>query len=255
MELIPAIDLLKGHCVRLFQGDYDKVTEFSKEPVEQALIWEKLGAKRIHLVDLDGAKDGNGTNHETILSIAKALSIPVQVGGGIRDSKTAIKLLEAGIEKIILGTVAIENPTLVKDLSYDFPSRILVGIDAKDGYVATRGWLNKSDVKATELIKSLSSYSIAGIIYTDISKDGTLDGPNLTQLRSISIASEVPIIASGGIGSVEDLLALSSLEPLGIKSVIIGRALYDKAIDLKEAIKTLQNINLEDLKIGDTFNA
>ena len=246
MEIIPAIDLLKGNCVRLFQGNYEKVTEFNTNPVQQALLWQGMGAKLLHVVDLDGAKEGIGQNDEELFKIKNALSIPLQIGGGIRDLKRAEFLLKKNIDRIILGTAALEDPVLISTLSMKYPGQIIVGIDAKDGYVATRGWLEKSKVKAQDLVQDLAEVNIAGIIYTDIAKDGTLAGPNLNQLRNVASVSKVPVIASGGIGSIEDIISLKSLEELGVSAVIVGRAIYEKNIDLAEAIKVAQNLDLDD---------
>ena len=194
MQIIPAIDLLDGNCVRLIQGDYDKVTSFNNDPIEQALLWEQMGAERIHVVDLDGAKKGKSVNKVLIISISNKLSIPIQVGGGIRDKNTAQDLLDKGIDRIILGTAALENPSLVQDLSEKYPQKIIVGIDAKQEYVSTRGWLYKSEVKASELARNLSEYNLAAIIYTDIAKDGMLMGPNIKQLKDVANSSSLSLI-------------------------------------------------------------
>ncbi len=239
MEIIPAIDLLEGACVRLHQGDYEAVTRFSDDPVAQALSWQQQGAKRLHLVDLDGARTGNPVNDSSIRAITEALTIPVQLGGGIRSHERAETLLECGLERVILGTVAIEQPDLVIALAEAYPGRIVVGIDANNGKVATRGWINQSEVEATDLAKRFSQVGIAAIISTDIATDGTLAGPNLNALRLMADASSVPVIASGGIGSTEDLLSLLALEPLGVSGVIVGRALYDGKVDLSEAIRAI----------------
>ena len=246
MEIIPAIDLLNGKCVRLNQGNYNEVTNFNSNPVEQAQTWESQGAKRLHLVDLDGAKTGSPINDKTIKEIKKSISIPIQLGGGIREIARAKELLNIGIERIILGTIAIENPELVKVLSQKYPKRIAVGIDAKDGMVATRGWVKQSEITSIELTKQLNDLDLAAIISTDISTDGTLKGPNIEALREIAEISTNPVIASGGIGSITDLISLTALESKGIESIIVGRALYDGSIDLKEAQLTLKNIHIQD---------
>ena len=255
MEIIPAIDLINGNCVRLLQGNYSQVTNFKLDPVKQALEWENLGARRIHIVDLEGAKSGNPTNHEIIYEIAQKLNIPIQVGGGIRSIEIASQLLKKGVEKVILGTVAIEKPEIIQNLSQSFPGRIIVGIDAKDGSVSTRGWIKKSTTKATDLVKKICEFDISAIISTDISTDGTLEGPNLSSLKKIASVSKVPVIASGGIGSIADLISLIALEPYGIKEVIVGRALYDKKIDLREAIKVLGNRDKQDITSTSQFIA
>ena len=246
MEIIPAIDLLNGKCVRLNQGNYNEVTKFNSDPVKQAQIWESQGAKRLHLVDLDGAKTGEPINDLTIKKIKRSISIPIQLGGGIRTIDRAKELLGIGIDRIILGTIAIENPELVKVLSQEYPRRVAVGIDAKEGMVATRGWLKQSEISSLELAKQLNDLELAAIISTDIATDGTLKGPNVKALREITEISINPVIASGGIGSIADLISLSDFENEGIEGIIVGRALYDGSIDLKEALLALKNILIQD---------
>ncbi|MCS5705152.1 MAG: 1-(5-phosphoribosyl)-5-[(5-phosphoribosylamino)methylideneamino]imidazole-4-carboxamide isomerase [Cyanobacteriota bacterium] len=246
MQVIPAIDLLDGQCVRLHQGDYDQVTRFSDDPVAQALGWQEQGAQRLHLVDLDGARTGQPVNDAVVKAITAALGIPVQLGGGVRTAERAEELLGCGLERVILGTAALEQPELVEQLAGRFPGRIVVGIDAKNGKVATRGWIEESTTEATELAKRLSAYPIAAIISTDIATDGTLAGPNLDALRAMAEASTVPVIASGGIGNLEHLLSLLSLAPLGVEGVIVGRALYDGRVDLAEALQAIGEGRLQD---------
>ena len=246
MEIIPAIDLLDGACVRLHQGDYAQVTRFSEDPVAQALSWQRQGATRLHLVDLDGAKRGEPINDAAVRAITAALDIPVQLGGGVRSLERAEELIACGLDRVILGTVAIEQPELVQELAQRHPGRIVVGIDANDGRVATRGWIEQSDVLATDLAKQFSAAGIAAIITTDIATDGTLAGPNLEALRTMAQCSAVPVIASGGIGCMGDLLSLLPLEPLGVTGVIVGRALYDGRVDLAEAIAALGEARLQD---------
>ncbi len=255
MQIIPAIDLLEGKCVRLHQGNYQEVTEFNNDPVEQALYWEEIGATRLHLVDLDGAKSGQPVNDTTIRKIISSIKIPVQLGGGIRSLKRAEELLNSGIDRVILGTVAIEKPDLIEELIQKHPRRVIVGIDAKDGKVATRGWLNESNVSAKELANSFSNKGIAAIIFTDIKTDGTLKGPNLKAMREIAEVSHVPIIASGGIGCISDLLALMPLKQYGVTGVIVGRALYDGTVDLIEANKAIENFQLQDPPNNQIFYA
>ena len=249
MEIIPAIDLLNGKCVRLNQGNYNEVTKFNSDPVKQAQTWESQGAKRLHLVDLDGAKTGKPINDLTIKEIRKSITIPIQLGGGIRSIDRAKELFGIGIDRIILGTIAIEQPELVKHLSKEYPKRVAVGIDAKEGMVATRGWLKESEISSLDLAKQLNDLELAAIISTDIATDGTLKGPNVRALREIAEISINPVIASGGIGSIADLISLADFENEGIEGIIVGRALYDSSIDLKEAILTLKN-----LLIQDSFN-
>ena len=247
MEIIPAIDLLDGACVRLHQGDYDQVTRFSEDPVAQALSWQSQGATRLHLVDLDGAKRGEPINDTAVRAITSALDIPVQLGGGVRSLERAEELIACGLDRVILGTVAIEQPELVQELAQRHPGRIVVGIDANDGRVATRGRIEQSDVLATDLAKQFSAAGIAAIITTDIATDGTLAGPNLDALRTMAQCSAVPVIASGGIGCMADLLALLPLEPLGVSGVIVGRALYDGRVALGEAIAAIGAARLQDV--------
>lgn len=232
--------------MRLHQGDYEQVTRFSDDPVAQALSWQQQGATRLHLVDLDGAKRGEPVNDSAVQAITSALDIPVQLGGGVRSLERAEQLLACGLDRVILGTVAIEQPDLVRSLAERYPGRIVVGIDAKDGRVATRGWIEQSDVLATDLARTFSSSGIAAIITTDIATDGTLAGPNLQALRAMAEASRVPVIASGGIGCMADLLSLLALEPLGVSGVVVGRALYDGRVDLAEAISAIGEGRLQD---------
>ena len=255
MQVIPAIDLLDGQCVRLHQGDYDQVTRFSDDPVAQALSWQRQGARRLHLVDLDGARTGQPMNDAAIKAITAALDIPVQLGGGVRSAARAAELLACGLDRVILGTVALEQPELVEELANAHPDRIIVGIDAKNGKVATRGWISESSTEATALARRLSSTGIAAIISTDIATDGTLAGPNLEALRAMATASQVPLIASGGIGNLEHLLSLLSLEPLGVSGVIVGRALYDGRVDLGEALAAIDAGRLQDVGSQGPLNS
>jgi len=239
MEVIPAIDLLEGRCVRLYQGDYGQAQTFNEDPVAVAKDWEAQGATRIHLVDLDGAKSGQPVNTPSIAAIAAAVSVPVQVGGGLRDRQRVADLLNLGVERVILGTVAVEQPELVASLCQEFPGQIVVGIDARNGKVATRGWLETSEVMATELAQRMADLGAAAIIYTDIHRDGTLQGPNLEALRELAQSISIPVIASGGVSSVSDLLSLLTLEPQGVTGAIVGRAIYTGDVDLKEAIRAV----------------
>ena len=239
MDVIPAIDLLGGNCVRLYQGDYAQAEVFSHDPLEMAHQWARQGARRLHLVDLDGAKTGEPTNHGVIQELCRSLSIPVQVGGGIRNAQTVETLLGNGVDRVILGTIAVEQPELVRELCQRFPQQILVGIDARNGQVATKGWLETTQVQATDLAQQMAKAGVAGIIYTDIQRDGTLQGPNLDALRNLATHVEVPVVASGGVSSLTDLLSLLSLEALGVTEVIVGKALYSGAINLPEAVRSV----------------
>ncbi|MEL6553990.1 MAG: 1-(5-phosphoribosyl)-5-[(5-phosphoribosylamino)methylideneamino]imidazole-4-carboxamide isomerase [Cyanobacteria bacterium J06621_11] len=239
MDVIPAIDLLEGRCVRLFQGDYEQSQVFNDNPVEVAKQWEAEGATRLHLVDLDGAKEGKPENWEAISAIAQAVNLPIQVGGGLRDADRVSGLFDLGVQYAILGTAAVENPDLVGQLSAKFPGRIIVGIDAREGKVATRGWLETSEVMAIDLAKRMGDQGAAAIVYTDIKRDGTMKGPNLEALRELAEAIETPVIASGGVSSVSDLMSLLGLVPAGVSGVIVGKALYTGDVALKDAIRAV----------------
>ena len=255
MEVIPAIDLLGGKCVRLYQGDYDQASIFSDNPVEVARQWATEGATRLHVVDLDGAKAGKSVNLPVIEAIAKAISIPVQVGGGLRDRQGVARLLATGVERAILGTVAVEQPDLVGELCQEFPNQIVVGIDARDGKVATRGWLETSEVLAIELAARMAQQGAAAIIYTDIHRDGTLSGPNMEALRELAEATKIPVIASGGVSSLTDLLSLLSLEASGVTGAIVGRAIYTGDVNLKEAVRAVGDGRWQDVPLdtGSSF--
>jgi phosphoribosylformimino-5-aminoimidazole carboxamide ribotide isomerase len=239
MEIFPAIDILAGRCVRLYQGDYDQAEVFNDNPVAVAQQWVAQGATWLHLVDLDGAKVGHPVNQTVISQILEAVEVQIQVGGGLRDRASISQLLALGVQRVILGTVAVEQPQLVVDLCQDFPGQIVVGIDARNGQVATRGWLETSTVLAVDLAHQMAEAGASAIIYTDIHRDGTLQGPNLEALRDLATVIPIPVIASGGISSVTDLLSLLSLEPVGVKGVIIGRALYTGAVSVKAAIQAI----------------
>ncbi|MEL6231888.1 MAG: 1-(5-phosphoribosyl)-5-[(5-phosphoribosylamino)methylideneamino]imidazole-4-carboxamide isomerase [Cyanobacteria bacterium J06627_3] len=247
MDVIPAIDLLGGRCVRLFQGDYEQSQVFDDDPVAVACRWAQQGASRIHLVDLDGAKAGKPENWQAITKIVQAVDVPVQVGGGLRDRNRVKQLFDLGVQYAILGTVAVENPDLVGELSTEFPGRIFVGIDARDGRVATRGWVETSTVMADDLARRMGDLGAAAIIYTDIKRDGTLKGPNLEALRELAEKIDTPVIASGGVSSMTDLLSLLGVAPLGVSGVIVGKALYTGDVALPEAIKAIGPGRLQDV--------
>lgn len=239
MDVIPAIDLLDGRCVRLYQGDYQQSQIYDENPVEIARKWTDLGATRLHIVDLDGAKQGEPVNLTTIEAIVKSVTIPIQVGGGLRNSSSIAQLLNLGVERTIVGTIAVENPALVQELCQKFPGQIVVGIDARNGKVATRGWLKTSKVLATDLAQQMVQLGAAAIIYTDIHRDGTLSGPNHKALRELASHIEIPVIASGGVSSLTDLLGLLSLEAVGVTGTIIGKALYTGDLNLVEALRAV----------------
>lgn len=247
MNVIPAIDLLGGKCVRLYQGDYDQSQVFNEDPVAVARQWQDQGATRLHVVDLDGAKEGESKNLQAIADITQALSIPVQVGGGLRNREAVAHLFELGVERAILGTVAVENPALVESLCAEFPGKIAVGIDARNGKVATKGWLETSEVEAIALAKDMEKFGVAAIIYTDIHRDGTMEGPNLEALRELASQITTPVIASGGVSSLGDLLNLVTLENLGVTGAIVGKAIYTGAIDLQKAVLAVGNGRIQDV--------
>ncbi|MBD2522766.1 1-(5-phosphoribosyl)-5-[(5-phosphoribosylamino)methylideneamino]imidazole-4-carboxamide isomerase [Nostoc sp. FACHB-133] len=247
MDVIPAIDLLEGRCVRLYQGDYDRSQVFSENPVDVAKQWVDQGANRLHIVDLDGAKAGKVVNLRAIEAIAHAVSVPIEIGGGLRDRTSVQQLFNLGVQWAILGTIAVEQPQLVQELCAEFPEQIIIGIDARDGRVATRGWLETSEVLATQLAVQMQELGAAAIIYTDIHRDGTLIGPNLDALRELAAVISIPIIASGGVSSLTDLLSLLALEPQGVTGVIVGRALYTGDILLKEALRAIGPGRIQDI--------
>ncbi len=235
MFVIPAIDLKDGGCVRLQQGKKDAVTVYSRDPVLTAKRWESCGAKLLHVVDLDGAFTGGQKNLESILKIRRHVKMTMEVGGGIRDMEAVEKLIYSGIDRVIIGTSAIENSGFVVEACRKFPGRILVGIDAKDGKVAVKGWEEVSSVEAKELARRVEMVGVAGIIYTDISRDGMLTGPNVSAQEEMVAAVKIPVIASGGIATIEDIKSLLRIK--GLWGAITGKAIYSGSLDLKEAIK------------------
>ncbi len=236
MLIIPAIDLKEGRCVRLEQGLMDRATVYSGDPAATARHWESQGAELLHVVDLNGAFEGAPRNLEAIKAIRSAISIPMEVGGGIRDMATIRTLASLGIERIILGTAAIENPNFVQQACAEFPGRIIVGIDAKDGHVAIKGWAEVTDVKALDLARRMQDYGIIAVIYTDIKRDGMLTGPNIEATEVLARGLKIPVIASGGVSSLKDIQALYSIARAGVEGVIVGKAIYSRALDLKKAI-------------------
>ncbi len=236
MLVIPAIDLKEGQCVRLEQGLMDKATVYGRDPAAQALAWQEQGAELLHIVDLDGAFAGVPKNREAISAIVAALDIPVQIGGGIRDLDTIAAYLDLGIKRVILGTVAKENPELVKEACRRFPGSIVVGIDARDGYVAVRGWADVTEKKASELAKEMEDYGVEAIIYTDIARDGMMQGPNLKTTGELARSISIPVIASGGVSRLQDIQDLMQLESDGVIGAITGKAIYSGALNLREAI-------------------
>jgi phosphoribosylformimino-5-aminoimidazole carboxamide ribotide isomerase len=236
--VIPAIDLKDGRCVRLRQGDMAAETVYSDDVTEVASRWQQQGACLIHVVDLNGAVDGEPKNLPQIESVMKTVRVKVQVGGGIRTIETVRRYLNAGVSRVVLGTAALTNRALLDQACQEFPQRIVLGLDARDGRIAVKGWTTVSDVKAIDLLKELSGCAIAAVVYTDIARDGMLNGPNIPALKEVVEYSSFPVIASGGITRLEDLQAVRSLGRK-IEGAIVGKALYDGKLDLKAAVAAL----------------
>jgi phosphoribosylformimino-5-aminoimidazole carboxamide ribotide isomerase len=240
MLVIPAIDLKESRCVRLLQGREQDATVYSDDPAATAVKWASAGARLLHVVDLDGAFTGSQKNLESIIKIRKAIAIDIEVGGGIRDLSRIDQLFSAGINRVILGTVAVEKPELVREACSKYPGRVLAGIDAKNGDVAVKGWVEVTSVKAKELALRMQGYGCAGIIYTDIAKDGMLSGPNIDAVREIVTSLNIPVIASGGISSLDDIRNLAKVK--GLWGAITGKAIYSGAFDLKDAIRISEEL-------------
>ena len=232
MQIWPAIDLRGGNCVRLLQGDYNQETVFGTDPAAMARRWVSEGAEYLHLVDLDGARDGHSVNRDAIRSILAAVQIPCELGGGIRDEQTVTDMLSIGLSRLVVGTKALTDPLWFRDMCRKYPGKLAVGIDARDGRVATEGWLETSEVPATELARSLADEPIAAIIYTDIAKDGMMAGPNLQAMEEMRHAVDVPVVASGGVTTAADVENLARVRMAGC---IIGRSLYEGKLTLAEA--------------------
>lgn len=233
MIIYPAIDIINGKCVRLQQGSYSEVTVFGDSPAEMALKWESQGAQYLHVVDLDAARSGNTENHGIIKQIAKTLKIPVQVGGGIRSLETVEDLISGGLSRVILGTSAVNDQEMLKTALKEYKEKIVVGIDAKDGMVAIHGWEQTSDLSAIAFAKKVEELGAKTVIYTDISRDGMLEGPNLTAMGEMAKAVGIAVIASGGVSCLKDI---SDLKTTGVSGVIVGKALYTGNLELKAAI-------------------
>lgn len=239
MILYPAIDLKDGNAVRLLHGDMDKETVFNENPAAQALEFVEAGCEWLHLVDLNGAFAGIPINATPVEEILKQTKVPAQLGGGIRDMATIERWISKGLSRVILGTVAVENPDLVREAAKEFPGKVAVGIDARNGKVATKGWAEETDVDVIDLAKSFENDGVCAIIYTDILRDGAMKGPNVEATAALAKAVSIPVIASGGVSSVEDLKALKNCGA-ELNGAISGRALYDGAIDLGAALKVLK---------------
>ncbi len=240
MILFPAIDLKDGACVRLLRGEMSQATTFNTDPADQARRFVAAGCEWLHVVDLDGAFAGRSVNAEAVRAIIAAAPVPVQLGGGIRDEAAIESWLEAGVARVILGTIALRSPDFVKAACRRWPGRIVVGIDARDGLVAVEGWAKTSQVTALELALKFEDAGVAAIVYTDISRDGAMEGPNVEATVDVASKLTTPVIASGGVSSLDDLEALKVHENAGIVGVICGRALYDGRIDLASAVKLLR---------------
>lgn len=239
MILYPAIDLKDGQAVRLLRGEMDKATVFNDDPTAQARAFVEAGCEWLHLVDLNGAFAGTPVNAAPVEAILAACDIPAQLGGGIRDMATIEGWLTKGLSRVILGTVAVENPDLVRDAAREFPNHVAVGIDARNGMVATKGWAEETDVRVTDLARSFEDAGVAAIVYTDINRDGAMQGPNIDATAALAHAVSIPVIASGGVSSLEDLIALRDCGAQ-LNGAISGRALYDGALDLKQALTVLR---------------
>jgi phosphoribosylformimino-5-aminoimidazole carboxamide ribotide isomerase len=237
MQVIPAIDLRGGRCVRLRQGDFDRETVFGDDPAAMALRWQSDGAQRIHLVDLDGAKAGRPVNVEAVKQIVERVGVPCQLGGGLRDQATIAVWLASGLDRVVVGTQALRDPDWFARMAELFPGRLLLGLDARDGKVATAGWIDVSSIQALTFARQFESLPIAGIIYTDIERDGMLGGPNLESIAALAGSVKTPVIASGGIGELKDLDHLAALP---VAACIVGRALYEGRFSLSQAIRQAQ---------------
>ncbi len=238
MEVIPAIDLRGGRCVRLYQGDFDKETVYSEDPVEVALRWQQQGAPRLHVVDLDGAASGSFVNGEVVGRITAAVGIPVQVGGGIRSLEMAERLANMGAQRVVIGTAAVEDPDLVKEACHRLGTEaVIVGVDARDGHVAVKGWTENTRTSAREVMQAMARAGVRRFVYTDIARDGTLTEPNFHAIAEAVESTGVSLIASGGISSVAHLRRLAGM---GVEGAIVGTALYTGALDLKEALEELK---------------
>lgn len=244
MILYPAIDLKNGKCVRLLKGDLNQETIYNDDPGAQALEWARSGFNWVHVVDLNGAVDGRPVNARAVKSIIESVDIPVQLGGGIRSLKHIETWLNEGVSRVILGTIAVRDPELVMQACNEFPGQIAVGIDAREGRVAVEGWVEESDIMATDLAKKFEDAGVSAIIYTDIDRDGTGAGVNMISTIALAQSISIPVIASGGVGSLDDLRLVRDAAQYGVQGVIVGRALYDKKFTTAEAIATISGQEL-----------
>jgi len=235
VKIIPAIDLKNGRCVRLLQGKEDQETVYGEDPVETALSFEEQGAEQIHLVDLDGAFRGESKNLEQVERIAQAVKVPIELGGGIRSLDDISRVFDLGVNFVIIGTIAVKNPKVLEEAIQKFENQLILGLDAKDGKVAVSGWVEVTEFSDEEFANQWKQHGINRVIYTDISRDGMLTGPNLSSLRRMAIATGLKITASGGVSSLDDLKQLVELERDGVDEVIVGKAIYERQLDLREA--------------------
>jgi len=240
MIFIPAIDLINGRCVRLIQGNYSKKIEYFKDPVDIALFFQDEGAEFIHIVDLDAAKDVSYGNTAVIEWIVKAVNVSIEVGGGIRDKDRIKRLLDIGVSRVVLGTIIVKDEVVTQEIVKEFRKNVVAGIDVKNGIVRVSGWIEKGDITAIELGKKVKVMGFPQIIYTDISRDGMMKGPNLAGIRKMAQSTGLPVIAAGGISSIEDVKKIKHLEKDGVIGVISGKAIYDKRINVREAINVLK---------------
>ncbi|MTI80142.1 MAG: 1-(5-phosphoribosyl)-5-[(5-phosphoribosylamino)methylideneamino]imidazole-4-carboxamide isomerase [Firmicutes bacterium] len=241
MLILPAIDLRNGKCVRLVEGRLDKETVYGEQPAEMAKQWQRLGAKYLHVVDLDGAFAGEPRNLDVIKEIVNTLDIPVQVGGGIRDISTIKNLLAIGVSRVILGTAAISQPEVVREAVQQFDEQIVLGIDARDGRAAVQGWAVESDINAIELARQMKEIGVKRVIFTDIRRDGTMKGPNLEATGELASATDLKVIASGGVSSIDDLRQIKLMEKDGVEGAIMGKALYSGKVELKDALAVAES--------------
>jgi len=244
LVVIPAVDIKDGRCVRLQQGKMSKETIYSEVPEDVAVKWYNEGAERLHLVDLNGAVEGRPVNGEVINNIVNAIPIPIQLGGGIRDLKTIKSYLDLGIQQIIIGTAAYKDPGFIATACEKFPGRIILGIDAREGYVAIEGWTEETDISPIGMAKKYESLGISAIIYTDIQRDGMRTGPNIEATRNLAEALDIPVIASGGISGINDVERILSLKRYGVIGMITGKALYEGTLNLADAIRIVREAEI-----------
>jgi phosphoribosylformimino-5-aminoimidazole carboxamide ribotide isomerase len=236
MIIIPAVDIKDGKCVRLLQGRIEDETVYSEDPAAMAHKWAEAGAELIHVIDLDGAFARRPQNIDAIRKILKHVDVPLQLGGGIRSRDTIQRLLDMGVQRVIIGTEAIENPNLIKEACYEFPNQIVLGLDARDGYVAIEGWTHTTGIKAIDLAKQFEDCGLAAINFTDIHRDGMQTGPNVKEIQNLAETIAIPVVASGGVSTIKDIHNLLPLTVIGVVGVIVGKALYTGSLNLKEAI-------------------